>query len=80
MVEKSSDRPVFDVIGRPVAVDDWVSFLVKGQGDIGVGKILRITPKMVRVTWKNTDRSCCVYEDEITLLPPADVMMWLLKK
>ena len=80
MAAKSSDRPVFDVIGRPIAVGDWVSFLVKGRSDVGVGKILRITPKMVSVTWKTTDRSYSVYEDDITLLPPADVMMWLLKK
>jgi hypothetical protein len=80
VARKSIDRPAFDVIGRPIAVNDWVSYLVRGRHDIGVGKILRITPKMISVSWKDTDRGYSVYEDDITLLPPEDVMMWLLKK
>lgn len=80
MAAKSVDRPVFDVIGRPIAVDDWVSYRSPGWKTTVVGKILRITPKMISVTWKNTDLSYSVYECDTTLLPPSDVMMWLLKK
>lgn len=80
MAAKSVDRPAFDVIGRPIAVDDWVSYCSPGYKTTGVGKILRITPKMISVTLKNTDRSYSVYECDTTLLPPSDVMMWLLKK
>jgi hypothetical protein len=79
MARISTPREAFDVIGRPIEVGDWVSFLMRGFGNIGVGKILRLTPKMVSVSVKNSDRSYSVYENNVTLLPPADVMMWLLK-
>jgi len=80
MLAKSHDRPVFDVIGRTVVVGDWVSYTVHGNTSLKVGKVLRVTAKMVRVGNGRNDRSYFIYEDNMVLLPPEDVMMWLLSK
>jgi len=65
-----------DILGRPLAVGDFVSF------DTSVFEIVRFTPKMVGLSQLGSryGRKPLKYSNELVLLPPQDVTVWLLTK
>ena len=73
-----------DFLNRPLAVDDYVVFPAPRGGRMKLGKIIKFTPKQIRVEWTskwngqvNTD-SAVRYSSECVRVEGPDLTFYLL--
>ncbi|MEN6623545.1 MAG: hypothetical protein ABFD50_18625 [Smithella sp.] len=73
----------YDLIGRELAIGDYVAFQSQGYRGLQVGKIASFTPKQVRVKgpgiW-DTDRGYLQYPRDLVKLDGPDFLMHMLKR
>jgi len=66
-----------DIFGRELAIDDCVAY---SASSLYIGKIIKITPKMIRVlslsSWRHEK---LVYSQDCVKVANEDVTMYLLK-
>jgi len=72
-----------DCIGRDLVVGDHVCFAPTGTRHLRVGKIIKFTKKMMHVEYKYSATSknytkSHIYSEDSALLPPTDVMIYLM--
>lgn len=71
-----------DILGRPVAIGDYVTYHT--GGDTHVGEVVKLNPRMLTLRrcpksrWK--DRPDHAYAFACTLVPPEAVTLWVLAK
>lgn len=71
----------FDIFNEEILLDSCVAF--SSGNSLKIGKIEKITPKMVRIvpyvnqTWKN---SFIKYPTDVVVIPTNKVTIWLMKQ
>lgn len=77
-----NDGQHHDLLGREVKVDDTVAFV--HANSLHVGKVVKITPKQVRVipmaTRYRQDTGYLKYTNQCVLVGGPELTMWILKK
>lgn len=63
-----------DIFGRPIELDQWVVFLKPRVRQLAYGKVVKLTPKNIRVEYKNkTWRSGYQEVLDTALCYPSDI-------
>lgn len=71
-----------DFIGKPLAVDDYVVIMMPGYRTLVLGKILKFTPKMVTVLFKDTigrPDTTNILPSSVVRVEPDDALILKLK-
>lgn len=71
-----------DVIGRELAIGDFVAYQVQGYRGLEVGKIVAFTPKQVRIKGRSVwnTKGYLQYPCDVVKLDGPDFMMFILKQ
>jgi len=70
-----------DLIGRELAINDYVALMLPGYRSLIVGRIVKFTPKKVRVayTYQRRNEDSAIDPCELVKLDGPDFTTYLLK-
>lgn len=72
-----------DFIGNELALGDFVAFTRPGYRDLTLGKIIKFTPKKIRLSYTSyygSDETHAIDSTYVVKLNEQDVILFLLRK